>query len=369
MLLGMLLSLLDSRWQILARPTRDALSFLADIGVIALLFQVGLQSHPRALLNKLPQALKIWLGDVLGSAALGFAAAYFLLELSLIPSLIAAAALTATSVGVSVQVWRDHHALESDQGRLLVDLAELDDISAVALMALLFALVTTLHQGDGRILTTLTLTGLGFAGKLALFILVCYLFARYLEPPITRLSSRLEPAPQRMLTVAGMGFIIAAFANWLGFSLAIGALFAGLAFSGDPRAIKTENSFKDIYAFATPFFFLYIGLGIDFSHVAAGAALGSVMLIAAIAGKFIGAGLPTVFANGLTGGVLIGVSMIPRAEIAMIVAHQARQMGSWAMPEELYAAIVFVSMITCIGTPLLLYRLLHYWPPKPEQSP
>jgi Kef-type K+ transport system membrane component KefB len=368
LLLGMSLSMIDTRWTVLSPPVRNGFSFLADIGVIALLFKVGLKSHPGALASKLPQAVKVWVGDISGSALLGFVACHYLLQLPLIPSLIIATALTATSVGVSVAAWQSRRALESDNGQLLLDVAELDDISAIALMALLFALVPILHQGHTAMLSTLGITGAGFIAKFGLFLGLCYLFARYLEPRLTRFTTRLEPAPQRMLTVIGAGFIIAAFANWLGFSLAIGALFAGLVFSGDPEAVKTEKSFRDIYAFVTPFFFINIGLNVVPDYIVSGAGLGLVLLIAAVLGKFIGAGTPALLTSGVTGATLIGVSMIPRAEIAMIVVHQARQLGDWAMPEPIYAAMVFVSLTTCIAAPWVLYRLLQRWPQRAKGS-
>jgi Kef-type K+ transport system membrane component KefB len=366
LLLGVLLALVDTDWKIISDPVRNGFSFLADIGVIALLFKVGLQSQPSALASKLPQALKVWVGDVSGSALIGFVASYYLLGLQLVPSLIIATALTATSVGVSVAAWQGRGALGSDNGQLLLDVAELDDISAIALMALLFALIPVMHSGGTDMLSALGATGAGFVTKFIVFLGFCYLFSRYLEPRITRFTARLEPAPHRMLTVIGIGFIIASFANWLGFSLAIGALFAGLVFSGDPEAVKTEKSFRDIYAFVTPFFFVNIGLNVTPDSMAAGAGLGMVLLLAAAAGKFIGAGLPAIFTSGTTGAVLIGVSMIPRAEIAMIVVHQSLQWGDWGMPQRIYSAMVFVSITSCVAAPWILYLLLRRWPQSPK---
>ena len=362
LLLGMALSLMNSYWGFFNEPILNTFSFLADLGVIALLFKVGLQSHPGALARKLPTAMKIWIGDVCGSAMLGFGTAFYLLQLPLIPSLIIATALTATSVGVSVAAWQDGQALNSGNGQILLDVAELDDISAIALMALLFALLPTLQQGNANMLPTLSTVGAGFIARFILFVSLCYLFSRFIEPRLTSFTARLVPEPQLMLTVLGVGFIIAAFANWLGFSLAIGALFAGLVFSRDPTAVKTEKSFQDLYAFVTPFFFVNIGLHVTPAYVMTGAGLGTVLMVAAVLGKFIGAGTPALFTSGVTGALLIGVSMIPRAEIAMVVIHQAQGLGEWAMPEQIYAGMVFVTLTTCIGGPWILYRLLQRWP-------
>lgn len=363
LLIGMILSLLNSRWTFMNADIRNVFSFLADLGVIALLFKVGLESRVGSLIQKLPKAVPIWLGDVTISFLLGFGVCFFMLNLQLIPALIVATALTATSVGVSVAAWQSsNQALNSSNGQLLIDVAELDDLSAIALMTLLFALIPILHNGHAEALSVLGTTGAGFIAKLVFFIGLCYLFARYLEPRFSRYTARLEPVPQHMLTVVGVGFIIAAVAGWLGFSLAIGALFAGLIFSRDPKAVKTEKSFNDIYAFLTPFFFINIGLNVLPEYMTAGAGIGVLLLLAAVAGKFIGAGMPALFFSGVTGAILIGTSMIPRAEIAMIVMHQGRKLGDWAMPGEIYAAMVFVTIITCISAPLVLYRLLKRWP-------
>lgn len=362
LVLGVLLRLADVYTGVLTPPVRHAFEFLADVGVIALLFRVGLDSHPGALARKLPEATSVWLGNVVAAAVLGFVAAYYALGLALPTSLVIATALTATSVGVSVAPWQEANALGSDNGRLLLDVAELDDVSAVALMALVLAMIPVLG-GDGAALSAALLpTAAAFVTKLIFFIGFCYLFSRFLEARITHFTARLEPAPERMLTVAGVGFVIAAFADWLGFSLAIGALFAGLVFSRDPEAVKTESSFQELYAFFTPFFFINIGIHVDPAHLSGGAGIGLVLLVAAVLGKFVGAGLPALLTTGAAGATLLGVSMIPRAEIALVVLHRGRQLGEAIVPGEVYSGAVFVSAATCIAAPLVLHRLLRRWP-------
>ncbi|HKJ88418.1 MAG TPA: cation:proton antiporter, partial [Gammaproteobacteria bacterium] len=137
LLLGFFLSAADDYWGLMTPPIRYAFGLLADVGITALLFRVGLDSHPGKLMEKLPRASFIWTGDIAVSALAGFAAAFWLLDVSLIPSLILATALTATSLGVAVPPWQEVGALDSPTGQLLVDVGELDDLSGVALMALL----------------------------------------------------------------------------------------------------------------------------------------------------------------------------------------------------------------------------------------
>jgi Kef-type K+ transport system membrane component KefB len=213
---------------------------------------------------------------------------------------------------------------------------------------------------------TLGTTGGLFLAKLFLFAGLCYLFSQYLERGLIHLTALLEPAAGLMLTVLGLGLVIAALASWLGFSLAIGALFAGLVFSRDPEAVKTEAAFNDLYAFFTPFFFVGIGMQIDPATAAQGLGLGAVLLIAAILGKFIGAGLPALLVTGASGAVLLGVSMIPRAEIAMVIVDQGHQLGEGAVPAVVYAGMVIVSAGSCVLAPLALRPLLHRWPQREE---
>jgi Kef-type K+ transport system membrane component KefB len=294
---------------------------------------------------------------------LGFVVAVHVVGLALIPSLFVATALTATSVGVSVAVWRDAGALRSDNGALMLDVAEMDDISAVVLMAMLLAVAPALASGDGAALASAVGATAGLLlTKLAGFGAFCVAFSRYAERPLTELFARLEHRPAPMLMVAGTGFIIAAIAGWLGFSLALGALFAGLVFSVDPRALNIDVSFGSLYEFFMPFFFIGIGLKVDPASLGAGAQIAAALLAVAVLGKVVGAGGPALISTGWQGATLIGISMVPRAEIALVVMHQGLALGDWAVSGEVFGAMVIVSIATCVLAPLALKPLLQHWP-------
>ena len=253
--LGFLIRLLDNQWSFISTASDNTFYVLAQLGVVALLFRVGLKSHTQALLKKLPDASPIWLGDVTINLALGFVAAYYALSLPLETSLIIATALSATSVAVSVTVWDKTHKLNTQKGQLLVDVAELDDLSGVLLLAILLAIIPVLQGGGGEILTLIGITTSIALLKLTLFISGCYIFAHYLEADFTRFSRDIEESTTAMtITILGTGLVIAAVAGYLGFSLAIGALFAGLAFSRDPETVRTKAKFTTFYAIL---FYLY----------------------------------------------------------------------------------------------------------------
>lgn len=366
--LGIAARLIDARWHFLTDAVRDAFSFLASVGVVVLLFRVGVESNIGALIAKLPRAVPVWVGNVALSAAAGFVAAFYGLGLSLVTAAVIATALTATSVGVSVAVWQDAGALNSGNGRLLIDVAELDDISGVALLTLLLALIPVLQSGGEAIWGAIAGEAGVFFVKLGVFTAVCVAFARYLERPLVRASARVEPRSGMLLTIVGFGLIIAAFAALLGLSLAIGALFAGFIFSREAEARKTEPAFDYLYAFFTPFFFIGIGLEVEPAGLARGLSLGPVLLAAALAGKLAGTMLPALLVGNLAGATLIGISMVPRAEVAMIVMHQARSLAPAAVPESVYVAMVLVAVVTSVSAPLALKPLLRRWPQRPERS-
>jgi Kef-type K+ transport system membrane component KefB len=360
--LGMVLSAIDRNIPLLTEPVLHAFELLGSLGIVALLFRVGLGSHPQRLWRKLPDASVIWIGNVLVSGAVGYLVATTLLGWPLIPSLIVTVALTATSIGVAVPVWEEAGALDSDNGSLMLDVAELDDISGVILMALLFAVLPTLQAGVGELWPALTGTASSLATRLVAFTVLCVAFAHYLEPILDRGITRWERPTERVLTVAGLGSVIAAFAGALGFSLAIGALFAGLIFSRNAASIMRDRSLNGLYDFLTPFFFIGIGLKVDPGAFGGAIGVGAVLLVAAVVGKLIGGMLPALLTTSLPAATLIGVSLVPRAEIAMVIMDRGHDLGPWAVPDAVYSAMTVVTLATCVMTPLVLGPLLRRWP-------
>ncbi len=368
LLLGLLFRVANLHWKLLSPGIREVYEFLAAIGIICLLFEVGLKGNLAGLVRQLRRATIIWAVNVLFSGVLGYITSYFILGLELIPSLFISIALTATSVGISVSVWREANALRSPNGELVVDVAELDDISGIIFMALLFAIVAVLGERTGGTLAPAIAETLGLLlVKLTLFGGFCFLFSRYIEHPVTDFFLQRERPPDPMILVVGIGFLIAAIASLIGFSVAIGAFFAGLVFSRDPQAVRMEASFTPLYEFFTPFFFVGIGLNIDPKTLTVALGLGSILLVVAVLGKVIGNGGPALITMGWSSSVLIGVSMVPRAEIAMIIMERGYSLGEWAVPPQVFGAMVLVSAATCLISPVVLRSLLHRWPQNKTQ--
>jgi Kef-type K+ transport system membrane component KefB len=365
LILGFLIRLANLPLTFLTEPIKDIFEFLGTIGIVFLLFRIGLESNIAGLLRQLKRATIIWFGNVVFSGAIAYVTSYFLLGLAVIPSLFVAFALTATSVAVSVSTWEEAKAINSPMGELLVDSAEMDDVSGVILMALLFAIAPVIQGNTVVNLANVVFKTLGlFLAKLIGFGAFCYIFSRYLERPMTRFFKRIEPGSCcPLLVIIGVALAVAAVAGLLGFSVAIGAFFAGLVFSRDPEAVKEEAHFSILYELFPPFFFINVGLSVDPNTLTAAIWLGLILLVAAIVGKVAGNSLPALVTNRWTDALLLGVSMIPRAEIAMVIMHQGLLLGEWAVPTSVYSGMVLVSLITLVISPIIIRFMLKRWPP------
>ena len=357
--LGAVLSETDRRSGVLTPFVTDQIGVLAQFGLVALLFRVGLESDVGRLAAQLGRAVAIWLPNVVVPGLAAFALVLLWPGFGPVPAMIMGIAASATSIGVSVAPWEEAGALDSEEGALMLDVAQLDDLSAVVLLGILFAIAPSLQGGSGEgIWTEVAMAGGLQVLKIVVFGALCLAFSRLAERRLSALFARIDPSSGPFVFAVGTVFVIAALADGLGFSLAIGALFAGLAFSRDPAERRIDDAFALVLAVFGPFFFLSIGLSITFDGF--GAALGLAMALfgVLVVGKLIGAGLPALAIGGRRTGRLIGASMIPRAEIYLIVMLHGLALGAWAVPQELYSAAVIAAIGTCVAGPLMVARLL-----------
>lgn len=370
LLVGGILAAIDGQIPLMNERGETILSFLSAIGVIILLFKVGIESDIYALIAELPKATVIWLPAMIISGVPAYYITRYLLNYPLIPSLFIGVAMTATSVGVSLAIWEDTGQMDSREGGLLLDTAELDDISGVALMALLFSIAPVLHEfsshGSSASLwatsefrqTLFTQAGL-FAAKFFVFIVLVGLAGKFIEQPLARSARKESNKATVLLFVVGIGFIIAGTAGLLGLSLPVGALLAGLLLSRHRRYYGVEPFYQTIYLFFIPYFFIHIGFQVDPWLITTALGSGLILVTVAVLGKVVGVGIFSRLFTTTYGAFLISVSMVPRAEITMVIIQRGNQLGQWAMPDDLYAAMVLVSSITCLGTALILHWALR----------
>lgn len=353
---GVACGALDREFGLLSPSGLEVFDVLADIGIVCILFRVGLESDLGVLARELPRAVLVLVGNVVLSFALVYAVGRAC-GLGILASLLVAVALSATSIALSTYVFESAGMLKTRTGALVLDTAQLDDLLTVLFLVLLLALAPALASGADLAGSFTAVVG-SVATRALLFGALCYGLARFGEARITRSFRKLRHGPEPILVLIGVAMVVAAIAGALGFSLAIGAMFAGLVFSRDPRAVRLEASFDPIHALFAPFFFVAVGMRLDVGAMPGALGLGLALTAAAVVGKVVGSAIPVWPSLGRRRALAVGVSMVPRAEIALFVAEQGRIFGDAEVPEAVHGAVLVVVALTCTLTPPVLRRLL-----------
>ncbi|MGE3954999.1 MAG: cation:proton antiporter [Parachlamydiales bacterium] len=334
-----------------------ALSVLSKIGLVLLLFHIGLEAQLQSLIELLGKAGWILAIEVsvVGVTAWAVMA---LFGQPIAPSLVVAVALVATSIGVATLNWQRLGRVRSKEGALLLDLATLDDLAGVLLMTLLYGLLPY-WEGGGLSFANVGWPLLGVAG----LILGCYLFSLFAEPPLLSGLMKVEKRPDTMLTILAIGMIIASIASLVHTSFAVGAFFAGIAFSRDPKAVRLHVSMESLLDLFVPFFFFWIGYQTTLSHLGQEWPLFLILLGVTLIAKLLSTGLPARWV-GLSpkGSLLIGLSMLPRAEITMVVAEHGLILGF--IGRGTYSLISLIVLISCLATSVLVRLVDRVAEPK-----
>jgi len=336
--------------------------FLGNIGIFALLFRVGLESNFKSLVKRLPKASIIWVSDVLLSGIIAYLSCYLILGIRDVSSLVIATSLTASSVAVTLQVWRKRHALKTKVGETLLDVAEMDDISGIILLAILISFLP-LDKLEHVSLSVFLGTTIGwFLLKLILIGIACLLFSLYLESPITSFFKKIEGRELTMILVVGISLIVASITDLVGYSVAIGGFFAGLIFSRDPEAVKIDAAFEPLFDLFTPFFYILIGFKIDVFQLTFDPGMILSLLAIAVIGKLVANLLPSIFTMKFSSAITFSASMVPRGSICLILLKKANELGEHVLSDQLFADAVFAILIILIFAAIILNILLKKYP-------
>jgi Kef-type K+ transport system membrane component KefB len=315
----------------------DTIYSIAEIGAVFLLFTVGLETAPSDLIR----VGRISLGVAIAGIVLPFAMGFTFLRINREPTheaVFIAAAMVATSVGITARVLRDLNVHKSRPAQIILGAAVFDDILGMLLLGVLVSTVSTggiqwLH------LSLVSAEAIGFA-----------IFMIYLGP---RVVDRIEPGIQQMQTHDAP--LVLALALCLGFSVVatrigmaaiIGAFFAGIAFADYSPRWNLEPRAQAINQFLAPFFFFTMGSRLDLSVFSRSVVLLALVLSAlAVISKIIGCGLP-LYREGWRTMLQVGVGMTPRGEVALIIALIGLQMNM--ISQRAYALVIVMTAVTTI---------------------
>jgi Kef-type K+ transport system membrane component KefB len=328
----------------------EILQLLGEIGVVFLLFVAGLELHLNELRRNMHTSALAGILGVLFPFFFGLGTGLifsFTLEESVFLGII----LGASSVSISAQTLMELKQLKSRVGLSLLGAAVFDDILVILMLSLFFA-----FSNDSTSITGLLLV----FGRMLVFFVLAFLFGLWALPYIIR-KTRDLPVSQNILTLAIVVLLFYAISAELigGMAAITGAFLAGLMFARSPEKETLEPRIHALaYGFFVPIFFVNIGLTVNIFAIKDNLLLGLVVIIAAILGKFLGAGLGGRW-SGLSNreSMQLGVGMLPRAEVSLIAASIGFSAGVVTVAES-SAIVVMVIVCTMITPPVLRY-LFH----------
>jgi Kef-type K+ transport system membrane component KefB len=323
-------------------PHDPILAAMAELGVLILLFQIGLHTDVRAILRVGAPAVMVGIAGVVVPFVGGYATA-IALGLGEITAVVCGAALTATSIGISARVLADLGQLDTREGLIVLGAAVFDDV---------IGLITLSVVGGVAAGGVLTLTGVSRISAMALgFLAAALILGGFLAPRMVRLFSHLRvPGAIGTMSLA-FALLLAGAAAESGSAMILGAFAAGLVLYPTSQAKPIERATTTIGHFFVPIFFAVVGASIDLKALADPHALqvGGLLGVVAILGKLVSGFAPWWFKGNR---LLIGVAMIPRGEVGLIFAQMGRMTG--ALDEGLFSAVVLVVMVTTFVAPLWL---------------
>ncbi len=334
----------------------DTIHSVAEIGAIFVLFSAGLETSPSDLVRVGRKAFYVATAGIVVPFILGFAYMKLRGDAST-EAIFVAAAMVATSVAITARVLADLHVLSKYTAKIILGAAVFDDILGMVLLAVVAGITSNgkvewLHLG---IL-------MGEAAAFALFMM-------FVAPRIVR---RMKPGVEKLSTENAsliVALALCLFLSWLsakiGMAAIIGAFFAGMMFADYAPQWNLPARVSGITEFLAPFLFLTIGARLDLHLFSSSVLLDAVVIsLLAIISKVIGCGLP-MLSKGWRSVFRVGIGMMPRGEVALIVALVGLQ--SRIVTQRAYAIVVFMTAVTTILAPPLL-RILYRVPHEKDQQ-
>jgi Kef-type K+ transport system membrane component KefB len=342
--------------------TNETIAALAELGVIILLFEVGLESDLKEMIEVGWSSLLVAVVGVVAPFFLGWAvSAYFIPDESRLVHIFIGATLCATSVGITARVFTDLGKLATREARIILGAAVIDDVLGLLILATVAGAIRAAASGGA-----LALVDVGvIAGKSLLFLIAAIAIGHFLMPRVLRGAGKLETRGVLLTLAISFCLFLAWAASMVELAPIVGAFAAGLILDEvhyRPKGGRTERDLHDLLqpvsTVLVPIFFVLMGLKVDLRLFARLDILGfaALLTIAAIAGKQV-CGL-AVLDRGVN-RVAVGLGMIPRGEVGLIFAGIGATLmlpASNGMPEPVvnaatFGAVVIMVIITTLVTP------------------
>ena len=327
----------------------EALNVLAELGVIILLFEIGLESDLKELIRVGPQAAVVAIVGVVVPFVAGTGGLVFLFGIDTIPAVFAGAALTATSIGITAKVLAEMQQLTSKEGQIIIGAAVLDDVLGIIVLAVVASLAKT---GEIEITNVIFLV-LGAAA----FLIGSIIIGRLLSPLFVTLVDQLQTRGQLIITSLVFAFVLSYIAAAIQLETILGAFAAGLILAETSKRRELEEQITPIADMLVPVFFVTVGARTDISVLnplepanREGLIIALFLVVVAIIGKTITG--YAVFGQPGINRLAVGFGMIPRGEVGLVFAGVGAASG--VLSESLDAAIIVMVIVTTFIAPPLL---------------
>lgn len=327
----------------------EVISVLAELGVIVLLFEIGLESDLQELTKVGYQAAVVAVVGVVAPFLLGTVGLVFLFHAPVIPAIFAGAALTATSIGITSKVLSDLGQLKSTEGKIIVGAAVIDDVLGIIVLAVVASLAKT---GEVDLLNVVYLV----IGASA-FLLGSILLGKFFNKSFEAVATKLQTRGALLIPACAFALVMAVLANLIHLEAILGAFAAGLVLDETALRKELDRQVMPIADLLVPVFFVTVGAKADLGVLnplepenRAGLVIASFLIVVAIIGKVITGW--AVFGQPGINRLAIGFGMIPRGEVGLVFAGIGSASGVLDKPLEA-AIIVMVIITTFIAPPLL----------------
>ncbi len=338
----------------------EVISVLAEMGVVILLFEIGLESDLKELLRVGPQAIAVAVVGVVTPFVLGTVGLVLLFGVPTVPAIFAGAALTATSIGITAKVLAELQRLSSSEGQIIIGAAVMDDVLGIIVLAVVAGLARNGQVEIGNVIYLIVSS--------AVFLIGAIWLGRLLSPLFVTLVDGLKTRGQLLLSSLIFAFTLSYIAQIIHLEAILGSFAAGLILAETEKRRQLEDQVIPVADVLVPVFFVVVGARTDISVLnpfvpenREGLIMASFLILVALVGKVV-TGL-AVFGKPGINRLAIGIGMIPRGEVGLVFASVGSASGVLGKPLEA-AIIVMVILTTFLAPPLLRWAFA-----RQEESP
>jgi Kef-type K+ transport system membrane component KefB len=339
----------------------EVLRILAEIGIILLLFEVGLETDFKRLKDAGFQSLVVAILGIILPFSLGLSVAYYVFNLSFDISLFIGGTLTATSIGITLRVLKDIHMEKTNIAQIVIGAAVIDDVIGIILLVFIYDYSISHETNFSHTLSV--------AGMVLTFLVLAPLLAKALSYMIHKFHGKHLVPGYIPTIIISLILLFSYLSHLVGAPAILGSFAAGIALSrrfflpfgaflstNEKLLEHVKDNMTPIIQIFTPIFFVMVGLSMDLRIIDFTSSsfwiMGLSFVFIAFFSKFVGAFF--IVQKCIRNNVVIGISMIPRGEVGLIFAEMGRVND--ILPNDIYAMLIFVIIITTVVPPFLLKK-------------